>query len=143
MRGPALGCGFFYRRRGFAPGSRAAIGRGPIERADVNPSPADDTDVNPGSSAAEAGGCLQAAGPRPVTHGDSSPVTQATRGANAEAPAVGAGASALAVAAHLGVAAVGRRRWPAPPLAYPPLLAAAIPSEGRSIPYDPWVLDPC
>ena len=117
MCGPALGCGFIYRRRrGSAPGSRPAIVRDPIERSGLHANPADDTGINPGAFAAKAGGCLQAVGPRPIAQADSGPIAQATRDANAETPAaVGARASALAVATHLGVAAVGRRRWPAPP----------------------------
>jgi hypothetical protein len=115
MRGPALGCGFIYRRRrGFAPGCRPAVVRGPVQRAGVHAHRADDTGINPGAFAAEAGGRLQVAGPRPITQADSGASAQATRGSNAETPAaVGAGALALAVAAHLGVA-VGRRRWLAP-----------------------------
>jgi hypothetical protein len=123
MCGAALGCGFINRcRRGSAPGSRPAI-----ERAGVHPNPADDTRINPGAFAAEAGGHLQA-GSRPFARAD--------RDANAETVAdVGASPPALAVAALLGVA-VGRRR-PAPPQAYPPLLAAAIPQRIVSIPHDP------
>jgi hypothetical protein len=153
MCGPALGCGFICRNcRSSAPESGPAIAQGPIERSGVHPNPGDDASANPGAfEAAEAGGCPQA-GTRPFA--------QAARDANAESVAdVGAGAPALAVAAHLGVA-VGRRRrsafpaikpllaarWPPPARlvrffrsmhacgateAYPPLLAAAIPSEGR------------
>jgi hypothetical protein len=140
MCGPALGCGFIYhRRRGLAPDSRPAIVRGPIQRASVQANPADAA----GTFAAEAGGCLQTAGLHPITQADFGSIAQATRDANAETiAAVGARASALAVAAHLGVA-VGRRRWSAPQLACPPLLAAAIPQRVVSIPYDPWVLAPC
>ena len=96
MRGPALGCGFIYRR--------PAVVQGPVQRASVRP--AGDTGINPGAFAAEAGGRRQPAGASPVTQGGSC--------ANAEIPAaVGAGALTLAVAARLGVA-VGRRRWLAP-----------------------------
>ena len=154
MCGPALGCGFIFHGcyRSLAPESRPAIGQGPIERSGRYTSTGDDASTNPGAlEAAEAGGCLQS-GSVIGTHAD--------RDGNAKTPtAVGAKTPALAVAANLGVAVGPRRRsscpvikrllaarWPpSPPLvrysramhacgaaeAYPPLLAAMIPSEGR------------
>ena len=119
----ALGCGFVERRRGGpAPWFCPAIVRDSFERSGVHASPGANAD--PGTlGATEAGGCLQSG---------SGPFAHAGRGPSAATVAsVGAKAPTLAVAAIVAVAVGGRRPTALLAEAFPPLLAAKIPAEGR------------